>query len=95
MISLLFNTVSASDRSPTQVFGGPGLEIQITSATDFCMFLPPLPNQSIAASEGYPHASPEIAKDWYLDKQLTPGLLLIAHKRRHLRQELNYFTMAL
>lgn len=65
MISLLTSVVSASDRNPAQPMGGPGLVIQVTSATDFCMYLPPKPNMTIPFSEGYPLASPEIAKDWY------------------------------
>lgn len=61
---LLIPTVFCSVRDLTLPLGGPRLQIQITSATDFCMFLPPNPNQSIATSEGYPRASESEAAQW-------------------------------
>jgi hypothetical protein len=54
----------ASDRNPSHPIGGPRNVISIKSATDFCMFLPPLPNMTIAESEGYPFASDVEKERW-------------------------------
>lgn len=56
--------VLASLRDPSAPLGGPGNVIQLNSATDFCIFLPPNPNTTIASSEGYPHAAPSDAQGW-------------------------------
>jgi hypothetical protein len=61
---ILINGIQASNRNPNQPLGGPRNIIVINSHTDFCMFLPPNPNITIAESEGYPLASPEEASKW-------------------------------
>jgi hypothetical protein len=60
----LIATALASERNPLQPMGGPGNIVSIKSAIDFCFFLPPVPNITIAESEGYPLASPEEVKKW-------------------------------
>lgn len=63
-ILLIIGVTLASNRNPNQPMGGPKNIIQISSPTDFCMFLPPNQGQSIASSEGYPLASPEEVATW-------------------------------
>ena len=57
MLLMALSSVVCSVRDLTLPLGGPQKVISIISATDFCMFLPPNRGQSIASSEGYPHAS--------------------------------------
>ena len=64
LLLLIFYGVSASDRDLTLPLGGPKLQIQVSSSADWCMFLPPNVNESIAASEGYPNASPAEVALW-------------------------------
>lgn len=70
---LLLSTVLCSDRDLTLPLGGPRNQIQVTSATDFCMFLPPNPNQSIATSEGYPRAPAAEAALWAVSYCTLPN----------------------
>ena len=51
----------ASDRDHSYPLGGSGNVIAVESMVNFCMFLPPLVNETIADSEGYPFAESKIA----------------------------------
>ena len=64
LLILLASGCYASVRNMNFPLGGDRLVIAINSATDFCMFLPPKLNETIAMSEGYPFASPEESESW-------------------------------
>lgn len=53
--------VSAAVRDLNFPLGGPRNIVAVNAADDFCIFLPPNPNETIAQSEGYPNAPPEEA----------------------------------
>lgn len=51
-VTALMYGVEAAVRDKTLPLGGPGNVVFINSAQDFCIFLPPKPNMTIAESEG-------------------------------------------
>jgi hypothetical protein len=61
-LAVLLQICQASLRNPNYPIGGPKNVISIKSQVDFCMFLPPAPNITIAVSEGYPFATEQEQK---------------------------------
>ena len=57
---ILATGVLGSDRDPSYPLGGNGKVISVESSTNWCIFLPPNHNETIADSEGYPNAPAEV-----------------------------------